>query len=64
MDISLHGCTTSTAGRTYAVAAITGTATNISEDSHNQIPALCHMGAEIPGEMVKHEDEQADTENE
>ena len=43
------------AWRTYAAATLTGTASNVTED---EIPALCHMAAEIADEMVRREAER------
>ena len=43
---------------TYAAAAITGMAANITEASHDEIPALCHIASEIADEMVRREAER------
>ena len=43
------------AWRTYAAAAITGMA---ATTTHDEIPALCHMAAEIADEMVRREAER------
>ena len=43
------------AWRTYAAAAITGMA---AATTHDEIPALCHIAAEIADEMVKREAER------
>ena len=47
------------AWRTYAAAAITGMA---GSTTHDEIPALCHMAAEIADEMVRREAERAEAE--
>jgi len=41
--------------RAYAVAAITGMA---ATTTHDEIPVLCHMAAEIADEMVRREVER------
>ena len=47
----------SSAWRAYAAATLTGTAGNVTED---EIPALCHMAAEVADEMVRRAAERAE----
>ena len=49
------------AWRTYAAAAITGLK---ATTTHEEIPALCHMAAEIADEMVRREAERETSEGE
>ena len=51
------------AWRAYAAAAITGMAVR-SQDSHDDIPVLCHTALEIADEMVKREAERFDDDEE
>ena len=48
------------AWRTYAAAVITGVA---GTSTHDEIPALCHMAAEIADEMVRREAERAEVDD-
>ena len=48
------------AWRTYAAAALTGTAATVTQD---EIPALCNMASEIADEMVRREAERAEAED-
>ena len=47
------------AWRTYGAAAIAGM---VATTTHDEIPTLCHMAAEIADEMVRREAERAETE--
>ena len=49
------------AWRTYAAAGI---AAQICDDSLDEIPALCHIAAEVADEMVRRETDRAKCEEE